>query len=50
MNMKVEGSTYPNWSGTEQKRDIVSVASDELKWTLAGSRGGTSELVWKRIK
>ena len=48
--MKVEGSTYPNWTATEQKRNITSLTSDELKWTLAGSLGGTAELVFKRVK
>jgi Lipocalin-like domain len=50
IKMKVEGSTYPNWTGTEQTRNVMSVTSDELKWTLAGSRGGTAELVWRRVK
>ena len=50
INMKVEGSTYPNWTETEQKRNITSLTSDELKWTLAGSLGGTAELVFKRVK
>jgi hypothetical protein len=51
IRMKVEGSTYPNWTGTEQTRNISSLTSDELKWTVTGSRGGnTGELVWKRIK
>lgn len=50
IRMKVDGSTYPNWTGTEQTRNIASFASDELKWTLAGSRGGTAELVWRRAK
>jgi hypothetical protein len=50
IRMKVEGSTYPNWTGTEQTRNIVSFSADEFKWTVAGSLGGTGELVWKRIK
>lgn len=50
VTMKVEGSTYPNWTGTEQKRNVTSLTADELKWTLAGSLGGTSELVFKRLK
>jgi hypothetical protein len=50
ITMNVEGSSYPNWTGTVQTRNIVSLTSDELKWTLAGSLGGTSELVFKRIK
>jgi len=50
VTMNVEGSTYPNWTGTVQTRNIVSLTSDELKWTLASSVGGTSELVFKRIR
>jgi len=50
ISMKVEGSTYPNWTGTEQKRNVVSFTPDEFKWTLAASVGGTAELVWRRIK
>jgi Lipocalin-like domain len=50
LTMNVAGSTYPNWTGTVQTRNIASITSDELKWTLAGSLGGTSELVFKRVK
>ena len=27
---KVEGSTYPNWTGTEQKRTVKSFTKDQL--------------------
>jgi hypothetical protein len=48
---KVEGSTWPNWTGTEQKRPIVSLTGDELKVTVpAASLGGTGEVAFKRIK
>lgn len=47
---KVEGSTYPNWTGTEQARAIVSFAGDDLKWSLRSSIGGTSEAAWKRVR
>lgn len=50
IKMKIEGSTYPNWTGTEQTRNISTFSADELKWTLAGSRGGTAELVWARVR
>jgi hypothetical protein len=50
VSIKVDGSTYPNWTGTEQKRVIVSFTGDELKWTLPGSIGGTSEVTWRRLK
>jgi hypothetical protein len=47
---KVEGSTYPNWTGTEQARAIVSFTGDDLKWSLRSSIGGTSEATWKRVR
>jgi hypothetical protein len=47
----VEGSTFPNWNGTEQKRP-VTVSADELKYTTAAPSGGgaPTTLVWKRVK
>ena len=47
---KVEGSTYPNWTGTEQARAIVSFTGDDLRWSLRASIGGTSEAAWKRVR
>src|SRR5678815_2952909 len=47
---KVDGSTYPNWTDTEQARAIVSFTGDELKWSLRSSIGGTSEAAWKRVR
>jgi lipocalin-like protein len=50
ITLKVEASTFPNWTGSEQKRPLT-ITGDEMKWTVAaGSGGGTVELVWKRIK
>jgi Lipocalin-like domain len=50
MTLKVEASSFPNWTGTDQKRSL-SITGDEMKWTVAaGSGGGTVELVWKRIR
>jgi lipocalin-like protein len=46
----VEGSTYPNWTGTEQVRTVVHYTDNELTWSLASSIGGTSEVVWKRVR
>jgi len=48
----VEGSTYPNWAGTTQKRTNVTVAGDELKWTVAAPSGGGAPpvTVWRRAK
>ena len=50
VHMKVEGSTYPNWSGTEQNRNVISTSADEMRWTFAASIGGGAEIIWKRIK
>jgi hypothetical protein len=48
----VEASSYPNWTGTEQKRTNVAISGDELKWTNpAPSAGGPAGVVvWKRVK
>jgi hypothetical protein len=50
ITLKVEGSTWPAWTGTDQKRTIISFTGDEVKWSLAASIGGTSEVAWKRVK
>ena len=50
VSLNIEGSTFPNWDGEVQKR-VMTVTGDEMKVTnpTAGI-GGTSNLVWKRIK
>ena len=47
----VEGGTFPNWVGTDQKR-IFSVSGDELKYTNTNrsAGAGTALVVWKRVK
>jgi Lipocalin-like domain len=48
---KVEGGTWPSWTGTDQKRPIVSFTGDDM--TLAvptASVGGTGEVTYKRVK
>jgi hypothetical protein len=51
LTFKIEGSSFPNWLGTDQKRTLTSFTGDELKWTNPGaSVGGTAETVWKRLK
>jgi hypothetical protein len=48
---KVEGSTFANMIGTDQKRIITSLTADELKFTNPRtSSGETLEIVWKRAK
>jgi hypothetical protein len=50
ITLKVEGSTWPAWTGTDQTRTIISFTGDEIKWSLAASIGGTTEVGWKRVK
>jgi hypothetical protein len=51
INVHIEGSTFPKWTGTDQKRRFT-VTGDDLKWTNSPSAGGpgTAELAWKRVK
>ena len=50
--LRIEGSTFPNWTGTEQKRADVSVVGDELRYTNTAPSGGgaVTPLVWRRVK
>jgi hypothetical protein len=50
ITFKVEGGTWPGWSGTEQKGIDVSYMADDLKWTIASSTGGTTDVTLKRLK
>jgi len=51
VSLKVEGSTWPSWTGTDQKRPIISLAGDDMKWTVpTPSVGGTGEVTYKRVK
>jgi len=49
--MQLEGSTFPNWTGGEQKR-MIEISGDEMKFTnKAPSMGaGTVTVTWKRVK
>jgi hypothetical protein len=48
--LHIDGSSFPNWTGTEQKRTFT-ITGDDLKWiTPAASGGGSAELAWKRAK
>ena len=49
ITMKVDGSTYPNWTGTEQKRDIIKFTPGEFTWGLKNSLGGRGETTWKKM-
>ena len=49
--MHLDGSTYPNWVGTDQKRTL-ELSGDEMKFiNQAPSMGaGTVTVTWKRVK
>src|SRR5262249_33313001 len=45
LTLHIERSSFPNWSGTDQKRLISTLTASELKYTNpAASVGGTAEL------
>jgi Lipocalin-like domain len=47
----VEGGAFPNLVGADQKRIIVTLTADDLKYTNpATSTGMTAEATWKRVK
>jgi hypothetical protein len=52
LNFHIDGSTFPNWTGMDQKRIDVTVTADELKYTQPTPSGGgpAIPLVWKRVK
>ena len=51
LTFSVETSTFPNWNATRQKRSIVALTGDELKYlTAQASGGGTATVTWKRAK
>ncbi|WP_213286895.1 lipocalin-like domain-containing protein [Bradyrhizobium sp. sGM-13] len=45
----VEGSSFPNWNGTEQKR-FVAIAGDLLTLTVRPPAGDVVDVIWKRAK
>lgn len=50
VNLHLDGSTYPNWAGMDQKR-IMQLKGDDLTVTNpTSSLGGAAVLVWKRDK
>jgi len=50
VNLRVEGSTFPNWDGEDQKR-VMTVVGDELRViNSTAAIGGTAYIVWKRAK
>ena len=51
LTLHIEGSTYPNWEATLQKRQFAVLSPEDLKWeTSDASGGGSALLYWKRAK
>ncbi len=46
---RVEGSTFPNWTGLAQKRMVVISGNDLTITNPAGSGGGTAVSKWTRV-
>lgn len=45
----IEGSSFPNWNGADQKR-IFAIAKDQLTLTVRPPNGEIVDVVWKRAK
>jgi len=52
VNFHIEGSTFPNWAGSDQKRTNLAISGDELKWTqpTPSAGGPPTPVVWRRVK
>ena len=52
LSLHIEGSTFPNWNGVDQKRTDLVVTGDELKYTQPTPSGGgaAAVVIWKRDK
>lgn len=51
LTFKVETATFPNWNATEQRRNLVAVSREELKYvTPTASSGGIGTVTWKRVQ
>jgi hypothetical protein len=50
--LRIEGSSYPNWSGTDLKQPVESITVDEMKIrNPAPSYGGpATQLTYRRVK
>jgi hypothetical protein len=50
VSLRIQGSTFPNWDGQEQKR-VMTVTGDVMNLTNPSAAiGGTSYVTWKRAK
>lgn len=50
--LHIEGSSFPNWNGTDQKRTNLSITGDEMRWTqpTTSGSGQPAETLWKRAR
>jgi len=55
LNLRIEGSSYPNWDDVKQPRSITALWQDDLTWTntiqatqVPGAE--KTNLAWRRIK
>jgi hypothetical protein len=50
LSFHILGCSFPNWTGTDQKRSFT-LTEDEMTWSAAsGSSGKPIRAVWKRAK
>ena len=47
--LRIEGSTFPNWSGAEQRRPF-SLSGDELIYTTPGTTGVATRVTVRRVR
>jgi len=47
--LRIESSTFPNWTGAEQRRPF-SLAGDVLTYTSPGSTGVATQVTVRRVK
>jgi Lipocalin-like domain len=45
----IDGSSFPNWNGVDQKR-IVAIVGDQLTLTVRPPGGDIVDVVWRRAK
>jgi Lipocalin-like domain len=55
VTLRIESSSFPNWTGTTQKRTITGSTNDDLVWSSPTPAAPSTEtvrtdLVWRRMK
>jgi len=49
ITIHVDGSSFPNWNGSDQKR-FVAIVGDQLTLTVRPPGGDVVDVIWKRAK